>query len=91
MEECYVKESKVTEKTDKEKNIELITSILRAKNNVINARKNFEFAEGELIDYYAYFIKAEQSKLNYLIKKAKAMNVNLDVINKAHGIENEVV
>lgn len=44
--------------------------------------KNYEYAEGELIDYYAYQIKAEQSKLNYLLKKAKSKSLELDMINE---------
>ena len=44
-------------------------------NNCIN---NYEFAEGELIDYYLYQIKANQSKLNYLIKKSKANGITID-------------
>ena len=44
-----------------------------------NARNNYEFAEGELIDYYLYQIKANQAKLDYLIKKAKEL-----MITKGH-------
>ena len=44
--------------------------------------RNYEYAEGELIDYYAYQIKAEQSKLNYLLKKAKSKSLELDMINE---------
>ena len=49
----YVKESKVImDKTEKEKHIELLTSIIKAKREVEDARHNFEFGEEELIDYY---------------------------------------
>ena len=46
------------------------------------AIKNYEFAEGDLIDYYLYEIKAEQSKLDYLIKTAKDQKVMLNIIDK---------
>ncbi|NLU51705.1 MAG: DUF2508 family protein [Clostridiaceae bacterium] len=37
-----------------------------------NALANFENAEGkDMIDYYAYRIKASQIRYNYLLKKAK--------------------
>lgn len=44
--------------------------------------KNYEFAEGELIDYYLYQIKANQAKLNYLIKKSKANGITIDRIKQ---------
>ena len=46
------------------------------------AIKNYEFAEGDLIDYYLYQIKAEQSKLDYLIKTAKDQKLILNLIDK---------
>ena len=44
--------------------------------------KNFEFAEMELVDYYIYHIKANQAKLDYLIKLAKAQGITIDRINQ---------
>ena len=84
MENEYVKETKIIDKTDKEKELELITSIIKTKREVEDASKNFEFAEGELIDYYLYFIKANQAKLNYLIRKAKSQHIALDMINEKY-------
>lgn len=84
MEEQYIKETKIREKTDKEKELELITSIIKTKREVEDARKNFEFAEGELIDYYLYFIKANQAKLNYLLKKAKTQGIVVDIIKEKY-------
>ena len=46
-------------------------SILRTKQELSQNIKNFEFAEGELIDYYTYQMKATQAKLDYLLKKRK--------------------
>lgn len=84
MEEQYIKETKIKEKTDKEKELELITSIIKTKREVEDAMHNFEFADGELIDYYLYFIKANQAKLNYLLKRAKKQGIALDMINEIH-------
>ena len=47
------------------------------------AHNNFEFADGDLVDYYTYEIKANQAKLDYLIKLAKSMGLvmNCEVRN----------
>ena len=47
MEEQYIKETKIKERTDKEKELELITSIIKTKREVEDAMHNFEFADGE--------------------------------------------
>lgn len=82
MEEGFVKEVEVVEKTDEEKDLELIKSVIKSKLDLEVARKNYEYAEDELIDYYAYQIKAEQSKLDYLLKKVKHRELALDMINE---------
>lgn len=82
MHEEYVKEIRLIEKSEEELNIELIKSIIKTKNDLANSNKNYEFAEGELIDYYLYQIKANQSKLNYLLKKAKRDGIILDMIKE---------
>ena len=80
MQEEYLKETSIIEKTEIEKEEELIKSILRAKKDLNVARKNFEYAKsGDLIDYYIYQIKANQSKLDYLIKLAKAKGIIVDI------------
>ncbi len=81
MEERFVKEKIYIEKTEDEKDTELIRSVIRTKMELDVARQNFEYAEGELIDYYSYKIKAEQSKLDYLLKKVKKKSLVLDMIN----------
>ena len=76
----YVKETvEIKDKTEKEKKLELILSVIKTRNDLENARKNYEFAEGNLIDYYLYEMKANQSKLDYLINKAKQLGVELDL------------
>lgn len=76
MYEEYVKEPKLIEKTEEELNVELIKSIIKTKIDLENANRNYEFADGELIDYYLYQIKANQSKLNYLLKESKEKRNN---------------
>ena len=65
-------------KTDKEKEIELMQSIIETREMLKVARSNFEYAEDDLIDYYTYQIKAHQSKLDYLIKIAKRKGIELN-------------
>lgn len=64
-----------------QKETELLKSIMKAKQELLVANKNFEGAEDELIDYYSYQIKASKAKLNYLIKQVKQKNISLDMIN----------
>lgn len=74
MENMYLKETDIMEKSEIEKKEELLDDIIQTKKKLEQARQNFEFAEGELVDYYLYMIKANQSKLNYLLKQAKIIN-----------------
>lgn len=82
MNEEYIKETSIIERTEEELDVELIKSIIRTKQDLKNSHKNYEFAEGELIDYYLYEIKANQSKLNYLLKKAKKNGLIIDMIKE---------
>lgn len=90
MNEEFVKEYKIEDKTQEELNTILVKNIIRANNDLQNASNNYQFAEGELIDYYLYQIKANQSKLNYLIKKSKINGITMDRINqiKIKNIDN---
>lgn len=80
MEERYLKEIKIIDKTEIEKEVEIIKNIIQTSNELKIANGNFEFAQEDLIDYYAYQIKANQSKLNYLIKMAKRKGIAVDMI-----------
>ncbi len=92
MDEKFVKEgNEILDKTEEQSNSELIISILKTKRELDMANGNFEFAENELIDYYAYQIKANKSKLDYLMKKAKKQGIALDMINEIYFSKNEVV
>ena len=90
MEEEYIKESLIIDKTEIEKEDEIIRSIIRAKNDLETARRNFEYAKSnDLVDYYIYQIKANQAKMDYLIKLAKSKGIIVDLINSAEiRIEN---
>ncbi len=77
----YIKENTVKDKSEKEKKFELIENIIKTRKALNEAHNNFEFAEDDLIDYYSYQIKANQSKLDYLIRIAKRSNLSLETIN----------
>ena len=55
----YIKEKLITDKTEEEKKLELIISIIKTKRELESNNKNFEYAEEGLIDYYSYQIKAD--------------------------------
>ena len=77
----YIKEKNIENLDEREKEIELIKNIIMTKNEIKNANKNFEYALDELVDYYIYQIKANQAKLNYLIRLAKIKGITVDMIN----------
>lgn len=94
MPEEYVKEKNIIDKSKKEMNKMLVQNIINTSAIIDAAQKNYEFAEGEMIDYYLYEIKANQSKLNYLIKKSKKNGIELNRIEKLELMnfdENQVV
>ena len=72
----YIKEKPIIDKNDLEKNHQLIESIIITRNDLNKAQTNFEFAEGDLVDYYSYQIMALQAKLDYLTKLAKIKNID---------------
>lgn len=81
-EDEYKKENKVIEKTEQEKEIELMVSIIKTKKELEVANLNFEYAQDDLIDYYTYQIKATRAKFDYLVKKAKEKGIALDMIEQ---------
>lgn len=86
MQEEYIKEKKIIEKTEEEKDRELIQSIILTKRDLETANINFEYAEKELIDYYSYQIKANQAKLNYLLKKVKMRGIVIQDIREKNNV-----
>ena len=82
MQEEFQREQLVKDKTELEREIELIKNIIKTREELKNDNKNFEFAEKGLVDYYIYHIKANQAKLNYLLKLAKAKGIKMNTINQ---------
>lgn len=81
MGEGYIKESEIESLEEKEREIELIKNIIKTRRELKNVDKNFEYAQDDLVDYYIYEMKANQAKLNYLIKMAKMKGITVDMIN----------
>lgn len=82
MQEGYEREQRIIERTEIEKEVELIHMIIKTREELKNANKNFEYAKDDLVDYYVYQIKANQAKLDYLIKLAKTKGISVDLINE---------
>ncbi len=80
MQEFYKRDYPIIEKTELDKETELIKNIIKTRQDLDFANKNYEFADSDLIDYYIYQIKANQAKLDYLIKMAKIKGLNVDFI-----------
>ena len=77
----YMQESALGNLDEREKEIELIKNIIHTRRELKNVDKNFEYAQDDLVDYYIYEMKANQAKLNYLIKMAKMKGITVDMIN----------
>jgi len=73
----FIKEFKIEEKTEDERDKELLDTIKFVKKNLGNMYNNLQYADSDLIDYFTYQIKAEEAKYSYLIKKAKKRNLNI--------------
>lgn len=82
MEEEFVKEHRIKELTAKDKDEDIIKNVIKAKAELECSINNFEFAENDLIDYFSYQIKANQAKLDYLLKKAKRRGILLSMIEE---------
>ena len=80
MQEFYKRDYLIVERTELDKETELIKNIIKTRQDLDFANKNYEFADSDLIDYYIYQIKANQAKLDYLIKMAKIKGLNVDFI-----------
>lgn len=81
MQNEYIREQRLVEKTEIEKELELIKTIIKTREDLKMANRNFEYAQDDLVDYYTYQIKANQAKLDYLIKLAKVKGIEVDMIN----------
>ncbi len=74
----YIKENPIIDINDDQKISQLIGSIISTREELNKAHKNFEYAEGDLIDFYTYQIMALESKLDYLTKLAKLKNIDFN-------------
>ena len=90
MYENFQKENLFIEKTEEEKKVELISSVLKSKKELDLAIKNFETAEAGLVDYYIYQIKASKSKLDFLVNKARKVGISLNMIEELYFRTNQV-
>jgi len=90
MYEEFERENIIIDKTEEEKKIELIISVIKAKRELDLACKNFETAEAGLVDYYVYQIKASKSKLDFLMNKAKQKGISLHMIEELYFKRNHV-
>lgn len=88
--EEYQKETNIKDKTDEDKKVELIMSLIKAKKELNLATKNFETAEEGLVDYYVYQIKASKSKVDFLVNKAKDKRLSLNMIEEIYFKKNQV-
>ncbi len=82
MQEEFQKEQKLKDRTELDREIELIRNIIKTREELKSDNKNFEYAELGLVDYYIYHIKANQAKLDYLLKLAKASGITMDTISQ---------
>lgn len=82
MQDEFKKEGLIKDKTELDREIELVKSIIKTREELKKNNKNFEYAEFDLVDYYIYQIKANQAKLDYLLKLAKSTGITIDTINQ---------
>lgn len=72
MEEDFIKEMNVIDRSEADTYKELMGNIENIKRNLERDYKNMQFIEDRnLVDYYTYKIKAEEAQYDYLIKEAK--------------------
>lgn len=79
MQSEFVKEQQFKINNKEELNKMIYQNIVKTKRELLRVQNNYEFAEGDLIDYYLYQMKAIQAKLDYLIKKSKNRDLEIDV------------
>lgn len=82
MQEEFHREELIKSKTEYQKEIELVKNIIKTREKLKRDNKNFEYAENDMVDYYIYQIKANQAKLDYLLKLAKANGITIDTVNQ---------
>ena len=78
--EKFVKDNSSDMKKKDDAKVDLMTCIIKTREDLIAANNNFEFADGDLIDYYLYQIKATQSKYNYLLKRLSYLGLLVSML-----------
>ena len=81
----FERDYEIYDKSDKEKEDQLIQNILKTQNDLSKAHRNFNYAEDDLIDFYVYEIKALQAKLDYLTRIAKMNNIDYSFYTEQAG------
>jgi len=82
MQESYIKEVPIVDLKKEESDAEIINNIIETQKKLEIAHQNFEYAQGDLVDYYSYQIKSEQAKIDYLLKQAKNKRIINDKMSK---------
>lgn len=78
LEKDFIKEIKVTDRSNVDTYQELMGNIESIKKNLERDYKNMQFIEDQnLVDYYTYKIKSEEAQYDYLLKEAKRMEDGL--------------
>ena len=71
MREEFIKEEIILDKSEEDIRIDLLNGLNSVKNSLKASYNNMKYADGELVDYYIYKIKAEEAQYAYLLKKIK--------------------
>ena len=71
MREEFIKEEKILNKSEEDIKTELLNGLNSVKNSLKSSYNNIKYAEGDLVDYYIYKIKAEEARYAYLLKRIK--------------------
>jgi hypothetical protein len=67
--------------------IDFMKCLKEAQDEWINANSNFEYADDkDKVDYYTFHIKACQLRYEYLLKKARQMNISLKKLKTINNI-----
>ena len=80
MENGFIKEVKVVDRSSVDIYKELMNNIDKIKESLERNYNNMQFIEDRnLVDYYTYKIKAEEAQYDYLIKEAKKVQTEMNL------------
>lgn len=72
--EEYIKETSIREINNHQNEPDLNQSLQKSQKQLMTLYANIKYAEGDLIDYYIYQIKAEEARYDYLLKRIKMID-----------------